>query len=252
MAVIDRFNGGGSTKISGGIVYAGGGISIQQEAGVEDSPENMFNYLRYAAMYLSPITWLLRAAPESLENRFSQPVLLRATHGVVLSTGGFFYNRDMVSQHAPKDLPGMPLGTIGDDGSGILMGESVGGHTRLMDNVSQWRFINPPEAFIRGILVDRDGKRICNEMYYEAQLNQQIMQKADGKAIGGLYAAGRCAVGVVSHSYVSGISIAGCVFSGRRAGRHAAGKALEEPGQPFCRKSRQARLNIPSCSTITQ
>ena len=41
VAVIERFNGGGSTKISGGIYYAGGGTAIQQEAGVEDSPENM-------------------------------------------------------------------------------------------------------------------------------------------------------------------------------------------------------------------
>ena len=498
VAVIDRFNGGGSTKISGGIVYAGGGTSIQKAAGVEDSPENMFNYLvqetgdavcedtlrhfckdsaanldwlmelgvpfnasqcpyktsypsndyyfyysgneafspyadsaipaarghrahgrgvsgaalfspleesarargvsvlsqhrarglvtdtegkvigvqlsrfrpgtiagwlhrqlyalliylRYAAMYAAPITWLLRAMLEALERHFSVPFSLRANRGVILSTGGFFYNRDMVSQYAPADLPGMPLGTIGDDGSGILMGESVGGATHLMDNVSQWRFVNPPQSFIRGILVDRQGRRICNEMYYGAQLSQQIMEHADGqawlildrklarqalreigprhamwfqsaaalmflylarkkaatldklagklnmdsgqlastvtaynelsangaadpmgkpgdylatldegpwyaldcrvdgavrnpsitlgglvvdegsgevldaqgKAIGGLYAAGRSAVGIASHSYVSGLSIAGCIFSGRRAGRHAAGR----------------------------
>lgn len=499
VAVIDRFNGGGSTKISGGIIYAGGGTAIQKEAGVEDSPENMFNYLvqetgdavcedtlrlfcedsasnldwlmdqgvpfnasqcpfktsypsndyyyyysgneafppytrsaspaarghrahgkgvsgaalfnplqqsaqdkgielltqhrarglitdaggavigvqlsrfapdslsgwlhrklyglliylRYAAMYLAPITWLLRAALESLETHFANPLSLRATRGVILSTGGFFYNRDMVNHYAPTDLPGMPLGTIGDDGSGILMGESVGGQTRLMDNVSQWRFVNPPESFIRGILVDANGKRICNEMFYGAQLSEQIMEKADGQAwlildkklarqalkqigpkramwfqsaaalvflflarkkaasldkladklnippgklqstvasynelssggakdpmgkprdyhalldegpwyaldcrvngavrnpsitlgglvvdetsgevldhtgttISGLYAAGRCAVGIASHSYVSGLSIAGCIFSGRRAGQHAARKS---------------------------
>jgi 3-oxo-5alpha-steroid 4-dehydrogenase len=40
--------------------------------------------------------------------------------------------------------------------------------------------------------------------------------------VGGLYAAGRSAVGVASRSYVSGLSIADCIFSGRRAGRHAA------------------------------
>ena len=45
-----------------------------------------------------------------------------------------------------------------------------------------------------------------------------------GGVIKGLYAAGRSAVGVASHSYVSGLSIAGCIFSGRRAGRHAGGK----------------------------
>lgn len=40
----------------------------------------------------------------------------------------------------------------------------------------------------------------------------------DGTVIPGLYAAGRNAVGICSESYVSGLAIADCVFSGRRAG----------------------------------
>ena len=47
--------------------------------------------------------------------------------------------------------------------------------------------------------------------------------RADGSPVPGLYAAGRTAVGLCSHSYVSGLSLADCVFSGRRAGRHVAG-----------------------------
>jgi len=43
-----------------------------------------------------------------------------------------------------------------------------------------------------------------------------------GTAVPGLYAAGRSAAGLCSSSYVSGLSLADCVFSGRRAGRHAA------------------------------
>lgn len=43
----------------------------------------------------------------------------------------------------------------------------------------------------------------------------------EGKTIPGLYAAGRNAVGVCSHQYVSGLSLADCVFSGRRAGEHS-------------------------------
>jgi 3-oxo-5alpha-steroid 4-dehydrogenase len=46
--------------------------------------------------------------------------------------------------------------------------------------------------------------------------------RADGSPIAGLYAAGRSAVGICSSSYVSGLSLADCVYSGRRAGRHAA------------------------------
>ena len=42
---IDKTSGGGATARSGGIFYAGGGTPIQKEAGIEDSDENMFNYL---------------------------------------------------------------------------------------------------------------------------------------------------------------------------------------------------------------
>src|SRR5437879_5312106 len=43
--VLDRFTGGGATAVSGGVVYAGGGTTIQRAAGVVDSPAEMFAYL---------------------------------------------------------------------------------------------------------------------------------------------------------------------------------------------------------------
>jgi 3-oxo-5alpha-steroid 4-dehydrogenase len=45
---------------------------------------------------------------------------------------------------------------------------------------------------------------------------------AEGGTVDGLYAAGRTAVGICSNSYISGLSLADCIFSGRRAGVHAA------------------------------
>jgi 3-oxo-5alpha-steroid 4-dehydrogenase len=44
----------------------------------------------------------------------------------------------------------------------------------------------------------------------------------EGAPVAGLFAAGRTAAGICSRSYVSGLSLADCVFSGRRAGRAAA------------------------------
>src|SRR6266446_3501444 len=44
---IDRFAGGGASKLSGGVVYMGGGTRAQKEAGLEDTPENMANYLTF-------------------------------------------------------------------------------------------------------------------------------------------------------------------------------------------------------------
>ncbi|MBT6572723.1 MAG: FAD-binding protein [Gammaproteobacteria bacterium] len=42
----------------------------------------------------------------------------------------------------------------------------------------------------------------------------------DGNDIGGLYAAGRTAVGIPSWLYMSGLSIADCIFSGLRVADH--------------------------------
>ncbi len=290
-----------------------------------------------------PVAWL--------ETTRSRPLRIGARRGVVIAAGGFVANRAMLREHAPAYRGGLALGTVADDGSGIGLGAGAGGATRLLDRVSCWRFITPPAALLRGILVDQAGQRICDEARYGAAIGEamitrhdrrawlladqpiiaeswrtlrgstlwfQLMQavylltrarvsgytigavaaragidadglaatlagynaiaaagqrdpmgkpaelvrelvtppfslidlsirprpaypapmltlgglavaedtgqvrRADGTVIDGLYAAGRSAVGVCSNSYVSGLSLADCVFSGRRAGRHAA------------------------------
>ena len=50
--------------------------------------------------------------------------------------------------------------------------------------------------------------------------NGQVLDDA-GQPIAGLFAAGRAAIGLPSSRYISGLSLADCVFSGRRAGRAA-------------------------------
>lgn len=55
------------------------------------------------------------------------------------------------------------------------------------------------------------------------EANGQVLD-AQGDGINGLFAAGRSAIGIPSNLYVSGLSLADCVFSGRRAG-HAAARA---------------------------
>lgn len=276
---------------------------------------------------------------------------LKARKGIILSTGGFIRNRSMVEKYAPRYLKGLPLGTSGCDGSGIALGESVGGVTKNMDRVTSWRFINPPLAWAQGLIVDTTGKRFVDETLYGAAIGDAMCLQANGKAwlvlngklrqkaltqlmpwrarafqfipalismlftsikaetqealakktgmdpailqqtiehynsaangmakdafgkpqkdmavlekgpwfavdisldnrtfpcptltlgglsvdeetgevlneaskpIPGLYAAGRTAIGIASNAYVSGLSLADCVFSGRRAGAHAA------------------------------
>jgi 3-oxo-5alpha-steroid 4-dehydrogenase len=304
-----------------------------------------------------------------LERRYARPLLVGAANGVVIAAGGFGASRPMLRAHAPSARGGLPLATPGDDGSGIRLGTGAGGTTACLDRVSVWRFLTPPPALVRGILVGPDGRRICDESRYGAAIGDAIVRgggrawllvdratltaarrqvrgttlwfqrlqawyllfaapvtaptvarvaaragidpdgltstlaaynataagdtvidgssvtggggdeaadsgsdpmgkppdqvvplthppyslidfsirprmldpapvltlgglvvapesgavlRPDGTPVPGLYAAGRSAVGLCSRSYVSGLSIADCVFSGRRAGRHAA------------------------------
>ena len=47
--VVDRGKGGGATTINGGVFYAGGGTATQKAAGVEDTVEAMYEYLKIEA-----------------------------------------------------------------------------------------------------------------------------------------------------------------------------------------------------------
>ena len=497
VALVDRFDGGGATAICGSVIYAGGGTDLQRRLNIEDSADNMFNYLRnetqgivsdetlrrfcdgsadslrwlqkhglrfsgdvfsekttypvdgyslyfsgneldpmyrktsepvarghipdgigkYAAfgpalynplarsidamgparfnqcrvdrlivsdngrvvgieattlaptplaawlhrfwskaatavhMYYPPLADFFRGKLKAIEARHKKNrIRLRATKGVVLSTGGFVFNQEMVKYHMPEFVEGMRLGTTGDDGSGIALGHSVGGKLENMHKGSGWRFINPPADWPKAILVNRKGERYISETLYGAAIGTKMFEEhggdailimdaphyekclkqvnlntarpitilqfkdatrkaikaesleelamrcnidapglaqtvarynatveagdmdefgkapekmvpistgpfyaidlsptgggitpvitlgglavneesgqvldQDGRDIEGLYAAGRTAVGIASNNYVTGLSVADCVFSGRRAANHATG-----------------------------
>ena len=307
-------------------------------------------------LYVPKLGRVMHRPADWIERRYARTRLVGATSGVVIAAGGFGANRPMLRAHAPSARGGLPLATPGDDGSGVRLGTEAGGVTACLDRVSVWRFLSPPPALVRGVLVGRDGSRICDESRYGAAIGDAIVRaggqawllvdratltdarrqvrgstlwfqrlqawyllfvapvtaatvagvatragvdpdglaatvaaynaaasggrstdaagdpmgkppdllaalnqppytlidfsirprmfdpapvltlgglvvspetgavlRPDGTPVPGLYAAGRSAVGLCSRSYVSGLSIADCVFSGRRAGLHAAG-----------------------------
>lgn len=338
---LDRYEGGGSSAANGGVFYAGGGTKIQREAGVEDSPEEMFKYLsletqgvvaedtlrRFCDESAATVDWLLahgallsssgvfgkkvsypplkyhlyhpdnslvpayaaRAKPAArghrtavynrgkawglgwgiwkplaaaavkagvrvdkytevrqlvidrqgnvlgvkalsipatseAARRFARyiryankllellpPVIplaavtiglarrylaaagrieaeervtrfIRARRGVVLSAGGFILNSAMVAHYAPLYRRGLPNGTLGDTGSGIRLGQSVGGAVGCMERVTGWCMINPPAAWPRGIVVNSHGERICHEGVYGSTLGDAVAHSPDGTA----------------------------------------------------------------------
>ena len=122
-----------------------------------------------------------------LEKASSSRRLLRAERGVILCAGGFIYNLALLARHrsllASNYRTLMRLGSMGDDGSGIALGQSVGGSTALMDNMYIARTIAPPNNFPRGVIVNSNGLRFVNEDAYSSVLGAAICeQPGDGKA----------------------------------------------------------------------
>lgn len=124
----------------------------------------------------------LRAKARALELASAECVRIQARKGVVLATGGFVFNRDMLATHAPKYLPAMRLGATGCDGAGIRLGQSAGGVALRMDKGSAWRFINPPLAWPRGVVINGQGQRFCNEQVYGATLGVAMVEEQQGRA----------------------------------------------------------------------
>jgi 3-oxo-5alpha-steroid 4-dehydrogenase len=119
-----------------------------------------FRLLDTAGPAFHRVPSVLALAVEGFERRRGRKVRIAGRMGVVLATGGFSFNRDLLATHAPAFEHTMPLGTAGDDGSGILQAQAVGAGVRLMDRCGASRFIAPPTAFCEGILVDGNGDRI--------------------------------------------------------------------------------------------
>jgi 3-oxo-5alpha-steroid 4-dehydrogenase len=164
--------------------------------GVELSQIPMDDWAKHDALYdavqpMKPFSGVKfeKAIKEcaEFEHRVSQRRLIRASGGVILCAGGFVYNLDMVQKHRPLYAKVFRsiyrLGSMGCDGSGIDLGRSVGGATGLMDSFFLGRSIAPPVEFVRGVMVDKDGKRFINEDAYNGFLGNAIGDlPGDGKA----------------------------------------------------------------------
>lgn len=106
---------------------------------------------------------------------------IRARRGIVLSAGGFICNPEMVQHFAPDYAPGLPNGTLGDNGSGIMLGVSAGGKTGLMERISAWRFLSPPVAWGQAMVVDGEGRRFVNETWYGARIGDELVERHGGR-----------------------------------------------------------------------
>ncbi len=274
--------GGGSTALSSAEIYMGGGTRVQQACGLQDSVEDMYNYLMLASGPLADadktraycegsvahFNWLVglgapykdsiynhralmaltddcllytgsekawpfvdhakpcpRGHNLQIEGDNGGPLLMRiltenankrgvkaiyearaltlivderqcvhglvvridqqerfvrARRGVLLASGGFAMNQDMLRKYAPMLLAATDVvGNPGDTGSGIQMGMSVGAAAINMHDGFVSLPYYPPAELTNGILVNAQGQRFINEDVYHGRVGYYCLQQPD-------------------------------------------------------------------------
>lgn len=113
--------------------------------------------------------------------RFGEERSVYASKGVVLATGGFVWNREMIEAYTPDmALEGVqPHGAPTSDGAGIRLGMTVGAALLNMAGCLICIPIYPPESRLRGILVNKQGRRFINEDTYHGRATAFAMRQAD-------------------------------------------------------------------------
>lgn len=111
---------------------------------------------------------------------FGSDFAIRANRGVVLASGGFAANVDMVARHAPAAAGQMLLGTDGDDGTSIRLGQGLGAAVAHLDAAEAALPSNPPLVY-PSILVNQFGQRFINEDTYCGRIGQTALFHQQGR-----------------------------------------------------------------------
>jgi 3-oxo-5alpha-steroid 4-dehydrogenase len=110
-------------------------------------------------------------------------LFVRARRGVVIGTGGFNFNGEMLAEHVPLlSSTAVPLGVPFNDGSGIRLGAAAGGALRAMSGIIPTGSFYPPSKLIKGILVNRRGERFVAEDSYHGRTGNFVMEQPGQKA----------------------------------------------------------------------
>jgi len=114
---------------------------------------------------------------------FGETRNVRALGGVIIATGGFVLNDEMLETYNPKAKDcSMRVAADGDDGSGIQMGMQAGADSLHLDKLSVSLPVTQPWSLKSGLLVNDQGQRFINEDAYYGRLGEQTLLHQNGRA----------------------------------------------------------------------
>ena len=106
---------------------------------------------------------------------------VKASCGVILATGGFALNPEMLARYAPlTQALSDPIGDK-DDGGGINLGMSAGGdaiHMEQFFTTCPWTI---PEPHANGVFVNVQGQRFINEDCYHGRVSRSAIDQDGGR-----------------------------------------------------------------------
>ncbi|TXS96119.1 FAD-binding protein [Parahaliea maris] len=202
VAVVDRFEGGGATAISGSVIYAGGGTSLQKRLGVEDSVDNMYRYLRQETDGVVNDETVLEFCRQSPEN-----IDWLAGHGVAFS-GGLFNQKTTYPVHGYSLYPS---GNELDYTYSREADPAARGH--IPNGIAKWSAMGP--AFYKPIAAA--VARLKPAFYRQHRVNRLVVDQT-GRVVGvecGALASSRFAalrhrlwsrLAVATHMYSPGVA----------------------------------------------
>jgi succinate dehydrogenase/fumarate reductase flavoprotein subunit len=143
--------------------------------------------LRVAIHYDASVRELVRDGDRIAGVRydtFAGARTLRARGGVVLATGHFTDNLDMLEEYCPilADERIARQYTPNDDGAGIQLGLQAGGVADHMEGALITCPFYPPEDLIKGVLVNKNGERFVAEDSYHSRSSIIVTQQPDAIA----------------------------------------------------------------------
>jgi len=125
---------------------------------------------------------LVREVVGALAQIEGQERFVRASGGVVLTTGGFINDDAMIERYAPLVRKcNVRVGAEGDDGSGIRLGMAAGGAVAHMDAASISLPVTQPWGLKRGVLVNAQGQRFINEDAYQTVVGEAALHAQGGQ-----------------------------------------------------------------------